>query len=401
MDNSSSKRGGRGSLWEVFISFLKLGLTAFGGPVAHLGFFQTEFVSRRKWLSEAEYADLVALCQFLPGPASSQVGFALGLKRGGLAGGFAAWVGFTLPSALVMLGFALGLGFLASPEGSGWITGLKLSAVAVVAQAILAMAGKLCPDAPRAAVATIAAVLLVLVPGPGAQVAVIAGGAAWGWWRWRGERSESTDSLVVAVKGGNSWGYLALFGGLLLILPMAAQIWTTPLLLIADGFYRAGALVFGGGHVVLPLLESFTVEPGWIDRATFLAGYGAAQAVPGPLFSYTTFLGASLTIGPGGWLGGFWALLFTYIPSFLLILGALPYWDRLRRLASAQAALKGTNAAVVGLLIAAFYDPVWTSAVAGPTSFAFALSAFGLLQFGRVSPVLLVAGSALLGHFCF
>lgn len=381
----------------TFLIFLKLGCVSFGGPVAHLGFYQEEFVRKRRWLSDAEYADLVALCQFLPGPASSQVGFAIGYKQCGIAGAFAAWLGFTLPSAALMIGLALGLRLFSDIHEAGWITGLKLAAVAVVAQAIWSMAAKLCPDRERALVALGGAALLTVLADPVWQVAVIALGAATGWLYFRNRTASGEPSADAAEPRQVGWPWLLLFGGLLIGLPLSVGLLPGGWLEVAAGFYRAGALVFGGGHVVLPLLDAFTVGQGWVDRDTFLAGYGAAQAVPGPLFSFTGFLGAVISAGPGGIAGGILALVATYLPSWLLILGALPYWDRLRRLRGAQAALMGANAAVVGLLLAAFFDPVWSAAVTSPARLAFALVAFGALRFASVPPWALVIACALLG----
>jgi chromate transporter len=386
----------------IFLSFLKLGCVAFGGPVAHLGYFREEFVRRRRWISESEYADLVALCQFLPGPASSQVGFAIGHRRGGVPGALLAWLGFTLPSALLMIGFALGLSVLGDLSGAGWIAGLKLAAVAVVANAIWGMAAKLCPDRPRAIIALMSAAVLLLVASALWQIAVIAGGALVGWWLFRGTAAEA--NTTAEARGGSperrGWPYLMVFAGLLIGLPVFSELTGGGWSAMVEGFYRAGSLVFGGGHVVLPLLDSFTVGRGWIDQSQFLAGYGAAQALPGPLFAFSSFLGTSLSVGPGGVTGGVLALLAIYLPSCLLVLGALPYWERLRGLTPARAALMGTNAAVVGLLLAAFYDPIWTAAVTGPIHLAFALAAFALLRFGSLPPWLLVLVSAGLGQLC-
>jgi chromate transporter len=389
----------RHHLAEIFLSFLKLGCMAFGGPVAHLGYFQAEYVRRRQWLTESEYADLVALCQFLPGPASSQVGFAIGYRMGGVAGAFLAWLGFTLPSALLMIGFALGLSTLGDLDGAGWIAGLKLAAVAVVAHAIWGMAAKLCPDRARALIALISAAVLLLMANALWQVGVIAGGAVAGYWLFRARTAETGPIAEEAASPSKrGWPYLAIFALLLVGLPLLRAVSPDGSLAVTEGFYRAGSLVFGGGHVVLPLLDAFTVGQGWIDKDSFLAGYGAAQALPGPLFAFSGFLGASLSVGPGGVAGGILALLAVYLPSWLLVLGALPYWERLRRLKSAQAALMGTNAAVVGLLLAACYDPIWTAAVTDSTRLAFALIAFALLRYGSVPPWLLVLLSAGVGQ---
>lgn len=357
--------------------------------MAHLGFFQEEFVRRRKWLQEADYADLVALCQFLPGPASSQVGFAIGLKRGGLAGAFLAWTGFTLPSAVLMIAFALGLAALGDISNAGWISGLKLAAVAVVANAVWNMASKLCPDRKRALIALAGAAWLVVVEHPLWQIAVIGAGALAGLVLLR-EDAQQSDNPPHETATGKAWLYLAAFALLLLGLPVLTELYPSGWLAVSDAFYRAGSLVFGGGHVVLPLLDAYTVNPGWVTEDTFLAGYGAVQAVPGPLFTFSAFLGGSLSVGPGGIAGALLALVMIYVPSWLLVLGALPYWERLRTFASARAALMGTNAAVVGLLLAAFHDPIWTSSVTDSNRLAFALVAFGLLRFTPTPPWLLV-----------
>ncbi len=389
----------RVTLSELFWCFLKLGCVSFGGPVAHLGFFQTEFVQRRKWLSDADYADLVALCQFLPGPASSQVGYAIGLREGGFVGGLLAWVGFTLPSAVLMIGFALGVATLGDVGQAGWVVGLKLAAVAVVVQAIWGMAVKLCPDVPRAGLALAATVLLVATEGAGWQVVAILAGALAGWILFRGHTAERSSAVTAAsesvVLPGWIWltGFFALLVGLPLL--VGAGVGGEGLL-VFDGFYRAGALVFGGGHVVLPLLDAFTVGRGWVDPEIFLAGYGAAQALPGPLFAFSSFLGASISTGPGGIAGGVLALVAIYVPSWLLVLGAMPYWERLRHLPAAQAALRGTNAAVVGLLVAALIDPIWPAAMTSTRRIAFAAMAFVGLKFTKLPPwaVVLVCGGA-------
>jgi chromate transporter len=386
------------SLTTIFLSFLRLGCVAFGGPVAHLGYFQEEFVNRRKWMKEEEYADLVALCQFLPGPASSQVGFAIGHRQGGIVGAFMAWIGFTLPSAVLMIGFALGLMTIGDIAHAGWVTGLKLAAVAVVANAIWNMAKSLCPDRQRALITLASAMFLLLVSGALWQIVVIGAGAVIGWILFRHtiEEREIQPSPTGSNKG---WLFLAAFVLLLLCLPALRAFFPNESLAVMDAFYRAGSLVFGGGHVVLPLLDAYTVQLGWVSQDTFLAGYGAAQALPGPLFAFSAFLGSSLSMGPGGIGGGILALLAIYVPSWLLVLGAMPYWERLRHVGFTRAALKGTNAAVVGLLIAAFYDPVWSTAVTDGTRLAFALGAFALLRFSPVPPwlvVLLSAGTGLL-----
>ncbi|MFO7724785.1 MAG: chromate efflux transporter [Oceanipulchritudo sp.] len=385
-------------LLQVFLAFLKLGCFAFGGPVAHLGYFQEEFVRKRRWLSEEAYADLIALCQFLPGPASSQVGFAIGRIRGGLPGAFAAWIGFTLPSALIMVVFALGIADLAPGQERGWISGLKLAAAAVVANAIWNMAGKLCPDRERALIALLSAALLVLFRDAFWQVTVIIAGGTIGWLVLDRAPAEPPSRESHKPRAGAAgWPYLLIFGLLLIGSPLTAFLNAGEGLEVAARFYQAGSLVFGGGHVVLPLLESFTVAESWVGRDAFLAGYGAAQALPGPLFAFSAFLGTTLDHGPGGIAGGTLALIAIYLPSWLLVLGILPYWARLRRRTAVQAALRGTNAAVVGLLLAAFYNPVWTTAVQSPPDMAFALICFAALRFALIPPWAVVIASALAG----
>lgn len=385
------------SPWKVFLIFLRLGLTSFGGPVAHLGYFHDEFVARRQWLSERSYADLVALCQFLPGPASSQVGIAIGLSRAGYGGALAAWAGFTLPSAVALILLALGIGSHAHAVPAGVLHGLKVVAVAVVAQAVWGMARKLCPDAPRVTlmVATTGAVLLV--PSAWGQVGVIASAAVVGLWLFKPEPAQAHDPLPITVgrRAGAFW--LTLFFVLLAGLPLLTALLPHPALAMVDAFYRAGSLVFGGGHVVLPLLQAEVVPTGWVGNDAFLAGYGATQAVPGPLFTFAAFLGASMNQTPTGWLGGLIALLAIFAPSFLLVVGALPFWEGLRRHARTQAALLGINAAVVGLLLSALYQPVWTSAIHAPRDFALVLAALVALMAWKLPPWLVVMGCGAIG----
>ena len=390
----------RGSTLEVLLVFLRLGFTSFGGPVAHLGYFREEIVARRRWLDEAAYADLVALCQFLPGPASSQVGIALGLRRAGLPGGLAAWLGFTSPSAVGLILFAYGVAFFGDVEGAGWLNGLKTAAVAVVALAVWGMAGSLCPDRPRAAIAIAATVGVLAWPTGWGQLIVIAVAGAIGWRFLRAEQSSERREQQFAVSRWLAVVCLAVFAVLLAGLPVAGRLLSSEVvaepLQVFDSFYRAGSLVFGGGHVVLPLLQELVVAPGWVSKAEFVAGYGAAQAVPGPLFTFSAYLGTSLDVenGPTGWAGGLFALGAIFLPSFLLVIGVVPFWDRLRSWASFGGALRGINAAVVGLLLAALYDPVWTSAIHGPEDFGLALVALGLLAVWKWPPWLVVAVSA-------
>lgn len=382
------------SAWRVFLIFLRLGLTSFGGPVAHLGYFREEFVARRRWLTEDAYADLVALCQFLPGPASSQVGLALGLRQAGWGGALAAWLGFTLPSALVMA--LLGLGLVAG-QGlvpAGVLHGLKVAAVAVVAQAVWGMARSLCRGPARLLLMVLACALALLWPGVVGQVGamLVAALAGLGLWGRAGAMPvpPSQGGLAAGVRPHTGALLLAAFAALLVLLPLAARAWPQGWLVLADAFYRAGALVFGGGHVVLPLLQAEVVATGWVAADDFLAGYGLAQAVPGPLFTFAAFLGAAAGHGAGGWLGAAVCLVAIFVPAFLLVAGALPFWERLRHNARAQAALAGVNAAVVGLLLAALYHPVWTSAIHAPADLALALAAFAALVWARVPPWLVV-----------
>jgi len=378
---------------EVFTVFFKLGLTSFGGPVAHLGYFREEFVGRRSWVDDRGYGDLVALSQFLPGPSSSQVGIALGVTRAGLPGALAAWLGFTLPSAGLMVLFALGMVHLASIVDGGWLNGLKVVAVAVVAGAGWTMARQLCPDLPRGALAAAAAVAVLAWPGtPGQMLAVVMGGIL-GWLLLAGQTNEPPSSLGMAVSRRTAVLFLALFGLLLITLPVAAKLTGGLPLALVDSFYRSGSLVFGGGHVILPLLQSEVVPPGWVHKDIFMAGYGAAQAVPGPLLTFSAYLGVMI----GGLPAAALCLVAVFLPSFLLVIGVLPFWDALRRHAKAQSAMAGVNAAVVGLLLAALYDPVWTSAIHGPTDFALAVAAFAVLTLWQAPPWLVVIACGLAG----
>ena len=365
---------------SLFAVFLRLGLTSFGGPIAHLGYYRTEFVERRRWLSEAAYADLVALCQLLPGPASSQVGFAVGLSRGGLAGGVAAWLGFTLPSAVAMVLFAQGAAVLAGPVGAGALHGLQVVAVAVVAQAVWSMARSLCPDRARASIAVVGTLIVTAAPTAIGQIAAILAGAVAGAWLCRAAPPvPAAEPLPVPVPRALAIAALALFALLLIGLPVAAAVSSAPAVAVAEAFYRAGALVFGGGHVVLPLLHASVVEPGWVSEDAFLSGYGVAQAVPGPLFTFAAYLGAIMTEPPAGWLGAARCLVAIFLPGLLLVVGVLPFWVSIGRRALMPASLRGVNAAVVGVLLGALYDPVWTKGIGGPGDFALALVVFALL----------------------
>ncbi len=385
----------RGRASEVFWAFLALGLTSFGGPVAHLGYFRTAFVERRQWLSEQAYADLVALCQFLPGPASSQVGFALGLMRAGPWGAAMAWLAFTLPSAIVLVLFALGAAVLEGPVASGIIHGLKVVAVAIVAHAVWGMARNLCPDKTRTGIALAAVFAVVLVSGPLGQVAAIVLGGVAGLLLCRqSAAASSSESLHFPVTRQAGTLALLIFAGLLVLLPLLAA--SAGWLNVVDAFYRSGALVFGGGHVVLPLLEAEVVQSGWITADEFLAGYGAAQAVPGPLFTFAAYLGALLP-GIPSVIGALLALLAIFVPGFLLLVGVLPFWNQFRQWSSAQALMRGANAAVVGILGAALYQPVWTSAILGPYEFVLALTGFLLLTVWKLPAWVVVIVVALGG----
>ena len=389
--------GRLGSAREVFGAFLKLGLTSFGGPVAHLGYFRDELVIRRKWIDEAGYADLVALCQFLPGPASSQVGFALGLLRGGPLGALAAWCAFTLPSAIILILFASASAVLRGPLAEGLLHGLKLVAVAVVAQAVWGMAQALTPDRRRAGIALAALLIVVFAGGSLGQIAAIATGGLAGLALCRGEGAPLVGSLRFGVSRTAGVLALAAFAALLLGLPIVAEATRAQMVVLADAFYRSGALVFGGGHVVLPLLRAEVVPPGWISTDGFLAGYGAAQAVPGPLFTFAAYLGAAMNPAHGGLAGAAICLAAVFLPGLLLLVGVLPFWDGLRARPMAQSAMRGANAAVVGILAAALYDPVWTGAVYTPVDFAASLTGFCLLTVWKAPPWIVVLLLALTG----
>lgn len=377
---------------EVLLIFLKLGVTCFGGPIAHIGYFRDEFVIRRRWLDEQAYADLVALCQFLPGPASSQVGFSLGLMRAGYLGALAAWTGFTLPSAVALVLFAFGAGGLSGPAGAGLVHGLKLVAVAIVAQAVWGMARSLCPDRERASIATVAALVILTSASSIAQIGAIVLGALAGLWLCQAAQAANGAShIAMPVSRRVGVAALILFVALLLGLPLLARAW--PGLSLFEAFYRSGALVFGGGHVVLPLLREAVVTPGWIGDDAFLTGYGAAQAVPGPLFTFAAYLGAVIGGIPGAVVG----LVGIFLPGLLILLAALPFWDGFRKRPAAQAMMRGVNAAVVGILGAALYNPVWTSSVQRPLDFGIALAGFVLLTAWRAPPLVVVVLSAAAG----
>ena len=401
MTNDGDDQPG-GSALEVLRIFTRLGFTSFGGPVAHLGYFRDEFVERRKWIDEQTYADIVALCQFLPGPASSQVGIAIGLTRAGIRGAFGAWLGFTLPSAIALILFAFGVAQWGDIADQGWLDGLKIVAVAVVAYALWGMATNLCPDRERATIAVLGAIAVLAWPFVGMQVGVIAAAGVIGWlFLPRGEVG-SIIPLNVPISRNLAIACFVMFVGLLGGLPLARALSEIYTLDLIDSFYRTGSLVFGGGHVVLPLIQSEVVPTGWVSQDDFVAGYGAAQAVPGPLFTFSAFLGAISTESPAGWIGGGIALVAIFIPSFLLVFSVLPFWDLVRTRLGFQSALRGINAGVVGLLLAALYDPVFTSAITRPMEFALALVSFALLAFWKLPPwlvvVLTAAGGALINQ---
>lgn len=407
MDQSHNPPSCTDSTWQVFLIFLRLGLTSFGGPVAHLGFFREEFVARRKWMSDHQYADLVALCQFLPGPASSQVGLALGMSQRGYRGAMAAWLGFTMPSAIFLVAAAYGFA-QADSLSSGLLSGLKIAAVAVVAQAVWSMAPNLCPDRPRQLIMLLAAAIVLMLPIPAVQLGVLLLAAGAGFLLPAAqipapaEQGQVKGSWATRKGARLSAILLALFVLIFFMLPVVANATGLAWLNLADIFYRTGALVFGGGHVVLPLLQTELVPTGWISEDLFLAGYGLTQAVPGPLFTFSAFVGAAANQPYPGWLAALVCLLTIFLPSFLLVGGILPYWEKLRQLQWVRQILLGVNAAVVGLLLAALYQPVWTSAISGQPSFVLLLLACAALFVLRL-PVWLVviamagAGAVFLG----
>lgn len=381
----------------IFLIFLRLGLTSFGGPVAHLGYFRDEFVNRRKWMDDRTYADLVALCQFTPGAASSKVGIGIGLSLGGLPGALAAWLAFTAPSAIVLVLFGYGVTAYGNYLDIGVLHGLKTVAVAVVALAVWGMAKNLCPDAPRASMAVGAALVFTLWPTSYGQIGAIAVGALIGLLYLEDDRDGRHVRMHIPASRALGVAALVLFFALLIGLPLAVTAYSGHALALFDSFYRTGALVFGGGHVVLPLIQAEVVPPGWVGNDAFLAGYGAAQAVPGPLFTFSAYLGTVSGPSPNGWLGALICLVAIFLPSFLLTVGVLPFWDDLRRVKQVRSALIGVNAVVVGLLLAALYNPVFTSAIKEPKDFALALVAFALLAFWKWPPWLVVVLSGLGG----
>jgi chromate transporter len=386
-----------GSPFQVLGAFLKLGLISFGGPTAHIGYFREEFVVRRRWLDDATYADLVGLCQFLPGPASSQVGFSIGLIRAGYPGAVAAWIGFTLPSAIALLLFAQGAHALDGRTGLGLLHGLRLVAVAIVAQALWGMGRSLCPDRQRASIALIAASIVLFSASSAAQIAAILLGGLAGLWLCRTAAFPTAAPVAVPVSQCVGWISLAMFFLILIGLPLLRGFQLLPGAALFEAFYRSGALVFGGGHVVLPILRDALVAPGWVSDDSFLAGYGAAQAVPGPLFTFAAYLGAVVRPASRGIAGAGLALIGIFLPGMLILMGTLPFWGTVRSGARARAAMRGVNAAVVGLLAAALYSPLWTGSVNTLGDFAVALIGVVLLSVWSTPPLCVVIVGALGG----
>jgi chromate transporter len=387
--------GPTGSPLEVFCAFLKLGVTCFGGPIAHIGYFHNEFVIRRRWLDAKVYADLVALCQFLPGPASSQVGFSIGLIRAGYRGGLAAWSGFTLPSAVLLVLFAYGAGAVSGPTGMALLHGLLLAAVGIIAQAVWGMGRKLCPDRQRMLIALVAMLILLRSSSSFAQLSAIAVGGVLGLWLCKTEPTTLKEPIRVAVSRKVGVAALSGFFLLLLLLPILSAVGASSAVTLFNAFYRSGALVFGGGHVVLPLLREAFVAPGWVSDEVFLAGYGATQAMPGPLFTFGAYLGTIVRIEPHGLAGAALGLIAIFLPGILILLGTLPFWEAVQHRAFAQAAMRGVNAAVVGLLAAALYNPVWTSSVRTTGDVWIAITEFVFLTIWRAAPLLVVIFAAL------
>lgn len=383
------------SPFAIFWIFLRLGCTSFGGPIAHIGYLRTEFVERRKWLDDQAFADLVAICQFTPGPASSKVGISLGASRAGIPGAISAWLGFTLPSAIVLIAFGYGLEVMGQQTlRAGWLHGLKIAAVAVVTQAVWSMGRQLCPDRTRASFAILAALLVLCWHSTLSQIAAIVIGAIAGWRLLQGAALPSSGHLDFRISRRTGWAAWIVFFSLLAILPALAALTGNHAVALFDSFYRAGSLVFGGGHVVLPMLRTEVVPAGWVSDDQFLAGYGVAQAVPGPLFTFAAYLGTVANGVPTGWMGGILTLFAIFLPAFFLALGPLPFWNTWRAHPTIRSCLGGVNAAVVGILLAALYDPIFTTSVRGSLDFALALAAFGLLFFWRLSPLWVVVFAA-------
>lgn len=385
-DTSTGATSGIRNLLTIFVVALRLGLTSFGGPIAHIGFFRQEYVENRSWLSERRFSDLVALCHFLPGPTSSQVGIAVGITRGGLFGGLLAWIGFTAPSAALLIAFGYGVTEFDNLLDSDWLKGLKIAAVAVVAQALWGMSTTLASDKARATIAVLAAIAILISPIALSIVIVILVAGTYGWWRFRHYVDDSpTDEFSYDIPRWVGITFAVMFFVLLIGLPFGRVLLDVDVLTIFDAFFRSGSLVFGGGHVVLPTLETEVVENGWTAAEEFIAGYGASQAIPGPLFTFSAYLGTVMDIGPGGISGAIIALVAIFLPSFLLIIAILPFWNQLSQATNFRAALVAINAAVVGILAAALFDPVWTSSIKAPADFALAAAAFGLLMFWKLS----------------
>ena len=386
------------NLLTIFAVALRLGLTSFGGPIAHIGFFRQEYVENRRWLTERRFSDLVALCHFLPGPTSSQVGIAVGITRGGLLGGLLAWIGFTVPSAAVLIAFGFGVAEFDNLIDGDWLKGLKIAAVAVVAQALWGMSTTLAPDKARATIAVLAAVAILLSPIALSIVVVILVAGAYGWWRFRHYVDDSsTEDFAYDIPKSIGIAFAVIFFALLIGLPLARVFLDVDVLAMFDGFFRSGSLVFGGGHVVLPTLETEVVENGWVTAEQFIAGYGATQAIPGPLFTFSAYLGTVMDIGPGGVSGAVIALVAIFMPSFLLVIAILPFWNQLSQASNFRAALVAINAAVVGILAAALFDPVWTSSINSASDFALVAVAVGLLMFWKLPSWLVVIVTAVAG----
>ncbi|MFD2366504.1 chromate efflux transporter [Pseudoduganella sp. GCM10020061] len=382
-----------GTVAEVFTAFLKLGLTSFGGPASHLAHFRTEFVERRAWVDDKQFSDLVALCQFLPGPATSQIGFVLGLGRARLGGAFAAWTAFTLPSALLLVLFALGIGAGATVAASGAVHGLKLAAVAIVAYAVLGMARTLCPDLPRAAIAVAATLIVAAMPSTAGQFAAILSGCVLAIAFLKLHHLPAGAPLEYGIGKRTGAILLLVFAALLAVLPALGAATGNGMLKLVGEFYQSGAIIFGGGHVMLPALHASVVAPGWVSEEAFLAGYGATQAVPGPMFAFSAYLGAVMQ----GWIGGVAGLLAIFAPGILLVAGVLPFWQSVQQRDAIRKAMAGASAAVVGILAAALYDPLWTGAIRSGTDIAIAMAGFALLLTGRVPPLAVVIACALAG----
>ena len=383
---------------EVFMTFLRLGLTSFGGPVAHIGYFRQEFVEKRRWISSNAYADLVALCQFLPGPSSSQVGMAIGLMRAGIKGSVAAWLGFTLPSAIALILFGLGISQLDLQSYSGVIHGLKLVATAVIAQAIWGMSKSHCADLKSALLGVLATAIILIVPSSLNQVGVIVASAILGILFLTPKTSTFETHLPVGVNKKTGLALLLLFGSLLIVLPIVAQEVRSYPIKLFSSFFQTGSLVFGGGHIVLPLLQSQVVPTHWVNNDSFLLGYGLTQAAPGPLFTFAAYLGAASSQSPNGWIGGAIALVAIFLPSFLMVIGIMPFWDELRKNITLQKSMIGVNAAVVGLLLAAFYNPVWINTVFNGQDLVRVIIFFSMLQHWKLAPWMVVVIGAISGY---